>query len=87
MRLSILLLLLLSSVLFLVTTLLVEGVLPITSLSIFKLSLYLLLIPATSLALASSPITFELSVETCFPVSEVKCKSAGVRHVDVQGVE
>ena len=26
-----------------------------------------------SLALASSPITFELSVETCFPVSEVTC--------------
>jgi len=70
MRLSILVLLLLASAVFVVTTLIVEGVISVPDLSNFKLCLYLLLLPGTSLALASSPITFELSVETCFPVSE-----------------
>lgn len=74
MRLAILLILSLSSILFLLTTLLVEGVLPLPSLQSFQLTLYLLLIPGTSLALASSPITFELAVENCFPVSEVLAK-------------
>ena len=35
-----------------------------------QLTLYLLLIPGTSFALTSSPITFELAVELGFPVSE-----------------
>jgi len=70
MRLSILVLLLLASAFFVVTTMIVEGVISVPDLSNFKLCLYLLLLPGTSLALASSPITFELSVETCFPVSE-----------------
>jgi len=70
MRLSILVLLILASAIFVVTTLIVEGVISVPDLSNFKLCLYLLLLPATSLALSSSPITFELSVETCFPVSE-----------------
>jgi len=70
MRLSILVLLSLASAIFVVTTLIVEGVISVSDLSNFKLCLYLLLLPGTSLALASSPITFELSVETCFPVSE-----------------
>jgi len=70
MRLSILVLLILASAIFVLTTLIVEGVISVSDLSNFKLCLYLLLLPGTSLALASSPITFELSVETCFPVSE-----------------
>merc|ERR1711892_1351676 len=70
MKLAIILLLSMSAVLFVVCTLVLEQVITFNSLSEMKLALYLLLLPAVTFALSSSPIAFELSVETSYPVSE-----------------
>ena len=65
LKLCILLLLAGAAVLYSVLTAVLEGGLPHS-----PTLLYLLLLPATTLALASSPLAFELAVETCYPVSE-----------------
>merc|ERR1711892_850913 len=70
MKLAIILLLSMSAVLFVVCTLVLEQVITFNSLGEMKLALYLLLLPAVTFALSSSPIAFELSVETSYPVSE-----------------
>jgi len=70
MKLSIIILLGMSAVLFIISTLILEQVITFNSLAGLKLTLYLLLIPAMTLALSSSPIVFELSVENSYPVSE-----------------
>ena len=70
MKLSIMLLLCMSAILFIISTLVLEQVITFNSLAGLKLALYLLLIPAVTLAQSSSPIAFELSVENSYPVSE-----------------
>merc|ERR1719430_3055369 len=62
MRLSIMILLSLAAVLFTICTLILEQVITFQTLGSLKLSLYLLLLPAMTLSLSSSPIAFELSV-------------------------
>ena len=70
MKLSIIILLGSSAVLFVFCTLILEQVITFNSLGGFKLALYLLLLPAMTMALTSSPIAFELSVENSYPVNE-----------------
>jgi len=70
MKLTIIILLCMSAVIFIFCTLILEQIIKFNSLSDLKLALYLLLLPAMTLSLTSSPIAFELSVETSYPVSE-----------------
>ena len=70
MKLSIMILLGLSGIFMIFGTLILEQVITFSNLSGLKLALYLVLLPGTTLALCSSPITFELSVENAFPVNE-----------------
>ena len=70
MKLSIILLLGMSAVLFIFCTLILEQVITFKTITGFKVSLYCLLLPAMTFALSSSPIAFELSVENSYPVNE-----------------
>ena len=70
MKLSIILLLGMSSVLFIFCTLILEQVITFKTITGLKYSLYFLLLPAMTFALSTSPIAFELSVENSYPVNE-----------------
>ena len=69
MKIAILVLLGSSGVLFILSTLFLEGVITVSHTS-FKIAIYILLVGGVSLACSMAPIAFEFCVELCYPVHE-----------------
>ena len=69
-KLVIIILLGLASVVLVFCTLLTDQVISLENIDSFKTAFYLVLLPGVAFSFATSPLAFELSVETCFPVSE-----------------
>jgi len=70
MKLALLVLLCLASIVYILSTLLLQEVIPIESDLTFKIVLYILLVSGVTLSFACAPITFEFCVELAYPVEE-----------------
>ena len=70
MKIAIIVLLVISGVLFIISTLLMENVFPSLSVTSFKVLISITLIGGVCTACSAAPIAFEFCVELCYPVHE-----------------